>query len=318
MTLAADMRTAAATLLSGLPPQRREQAAYGFGDDAARRWIEYRPNPRPGVRLADLDPAGRKSAHRLLATGLSPHAYAQAMAVVALEEVLDRIEGWQLGRHSTNYYVSVFGEPDPAGPWSWRFEGHHISVSMTVVGDEVSAAPVFLGANPHRVGWAGRAVSRPLGPEEDLARALLEAAGERGRAALLVADEAPGDIRSSVSPAAPPRLEPVGVAASDLPPAARAILDQLVALYLERLPGELAAREAARLAGSELYMAWSGATVPGRRHYYRIQGDDLLIEYDNTTADGNHSHTVLRRPRGDFGDDILARHRAAAHGQDSG
>src|SRR5690348_17808555 len=27
--------------------------------------------------------------------------------------------------------------------------------------------------------------------------------------------------------------------------------------------------------------------TPGARHYYRVQGDDLLIEYD-TTADGNH------------------------------
>ena len=27
-----------------------------------------------------------------------------------------------------------------------------------------------------------------------------------------------------------------------------------------------------------------------------MQGDDLLIEYDNTTDDGNHAHTVLRRP----------------------
>jgi hypothetical protein len=43
-----------------------------------------------------------------------------------------------------------------------------------------------------------------------------------------------------------------------------------------------------------------------------VQGDDLLIEYD-TTADGNHAHTVLRRPRSDFGDDVLAAHYATAH-----
>ena len=44
-----------------------------------------------------------------------------------------------------------------------------------------------------------------------------------------------------------------------------------------------------------------------------MQGDDLLIEYDNTQEDGNHAHTVLRRPRSDFGADILAEHYAAAH-----
>jgi uncharacterized protein DUF3500 len=314
MTLADEMRAAAAALLDRLPEQRRAEAAYAFGDDRARRWIEYRPNPRPGTCLADLDRAARKAAHRLLATGLSPHAYAQAMAVASLEEVLDRIEGWRLGRHSGDYWVAVFGDPSGAEPWGWRFEGHHLSVSMTVVGDEVSPAPVFLGANPARVGWAGHPVTRPLAAEEDLGRALLEAAGPAARDGLVVAGEAPGDIRSSVSPRAPRRLEPAGIAASQLPPGARAVLDQLVAVYLERLPAELAAREAARVAGGELHVAWSGPVLPGTRHYYRIQGEDLLIEYDNTTEDGNHAHTVLRRPHGDFGEDVLARHRAEAHG----
>ena len=45
-----------------------------------------------------------------------------------------------------------------------------------------------------------------------------------------------------------------------------------------------------------------------------MQGDDLLIEYDNTSEDGNHAHTVLRRPLSDFGDDVLAAHyRQARH-----
>ncbi len=55
----------------------------------------------------------------------------------------------------------------------------------------------------------------------------------------------------------------------------------------------------------------------GTRHYYRVQGDDLLIEYD-TTDDGNHAHTVLRRPRSDFGDDVLAEHYRQAHGRRRG
>ena len=40
---------------------------------------------------------------------------------------------------------------------------------------------------------------------------------------------------------------------------------------------------------------------------------DLLIEYDNTSSDGNHAHTVLRRPRSDFGGDVLAAHYRRAH-----
>ena len=155
-------------------------------------------------------------------------------------------------------------------------------------------------------------MSRPLAPEEDLARALLDAMGPDGRARAVVTGQAPGDIRTGTNPRAPGSIEPLGVPSASLGPAPRAVFGELVALYLERLPAELAAREAARLDGAELHFAWEGPLTPGSRHYYRVQGDDLLIEYD-TTDDGNHAHTVLRRPRSDFGDDVLAAHYAREH-----
>jgi len=311
--VATTMRAAAAELLAALDDDERELAALPFGDEALRRWLEYRPEPRPGACLAPATPTARKAAHRLLATGLSEHAFAQAMVIVALEEVLDLRERGRVGRHSGDYWVCVFGNPAADEPWSWRFEGHHISVTMTVLGDEVSPAPIFLGADPACVSYAGHPVSRPLAPEEDLARALLDALGPAGRSAAVVADRAPYDIRSATSPRAQSALEPRGVAASVLGPTARAMLDQLVAVYLDRLPAELAAREAARVAAGEVHFAWEGPLTPGTRHYYRVQGDDLLLEYDNTTDDGSHAHTVLRRPHSDFGDDILAAHHREAH-----
>ncbi|MBO0823235.1 MAG: DUF3500 domain-containing protein [Actinobacteria bacterium] len=311
--VAAQMRQAATSLLLQLDDEQRSLGALPFADEAARRWIEYRPEPRPGACLALLTPDGRKAGHRLLATALSDRAFAQAMAIVALEEVLDRREKGALRRHSGDYWVSVFGDPAADDAWSWRFEGHHLSVSMTVRGDAVSPTPVFLGANPARVSYAGRTVSRPLAPEEDLGRALLESLGSAGRQAAVVASEAPADIRTATRPRAQPELLPVGVAADTLGPTPRALLSELIALYLDRLVPALAAREAARIASSQLFFAWEGPATPGTRHYYRVQGDDLLIEYDNTTEDGNHAHTVLRRPRSDFGEDILAAHYSAAH-----
>src|SRR6516162_8117901 len=201
-SLAGQMRTAAGAFLAGLDRFQRELAARPFGDDAARRWLEYRPRSRPGVCIAELSGTARKAAHRLLATGLNEHAYAQALSIIALEEVLDRKEQWRRGRHSGDYWVSVFGAPEGGQPWSWRFEGHHLSVTMTMAGGEVSPAPVFLGANPACVSYAGRPVSRPLGLEEDLVRALLDAMGPRGRSAAVVASRAPNDIHTSTSPRA--------------------------------------------------------------------------------------------------------------------
>ncbi|PRY33654.1 DUF3500 domain-containing protein [Pseudosporangium ferrugineum] len=300
MTLAGEMAAVAAELLAGCP-----EAGAGF-DDPQRHWIEYRPRPRPGVSLAGLAPGPRKIVHRLLATGLSPAAFAQAMAVLALEEVLDRREGGHRGRHSEDYRVIVFGTPG-GDAWAWRFEGHHLSVSMTIAGRRVSPAPVFLGANPARVDALGRPVLRPLGAEEDLGRELLLSLSTGARRIAVVGDVAPYDIRTGTHPRSA-TIAPAGIARADLRPGERALLDQLVALYLGRLPDELAAQ--LDPAGGELHFAWEGPPQPGTRHYYRVQGPDLLIEFDNTTDDGNHAHTVLRRPHGEFGGDLLAAHHA--------
>jgi hypothetical protein len=304
------MRAAAAALRDSVPPPVRERMVLPF-DHPQRRWLEYRPRARPGVTLGELPADARKNAHRLLATALSPPAYAQAMAIVALEEVLDRAEGWRRGRHSNDYAVVLFGDAGD-GPWAWRFEGHHLSLTMTLHGDVVAPTPVFFGANPARVEHAGHVVSRPLAPEEDIARQLLAEMGAANRAAAVVADEPPPDIRSG--PRADVMAGPVaGVAATSLGPAARDLLARLVGVYLWRLDGDLAAAEIARLGPERLHFAWEGSTRPGGRHYYRIQAPDLLIEYDNQDDDGNHAHTVLRRPGADFGDDALAAHRAAHH-----
>jgi len=310
------MEQAAKAFLEALRPEQVPVATRGFDAEAERRWIEYRPEPRPGLILADLGLEARKAAHRLLATALSPPAFAQAMSVIALEEVLDRRENGVRNRHSEDYKVIVFGQPGD-DRWAWRFEGHHLSVTMTVVDGVVSPAPVFLGANPARVDLAGRPVLRPLGIEEDLGRELLLAMTPQTRRRAVTTDEAPWDVHSSFEATAH-RLEPLGVPKRDLRPGERDLLDELVGIYLGRLPAELAATLAAKMG--EPHFAWEGPPGPGVRHYYRIQGGDLLIEFDNTTDDGNHAHSVLRRPRGDFGGDVLAAHHAGPshHGQPRG
>lgn len=303
------MRTAALALLDLLPDRAGLHQPLA---DQRLRWLEYRPRPRPGVSLTALDTDARKAAHRLLATGLSPHAYAQAMTIIALEEVLDRAEGWARGRHSNDYWVVIYGDPREPD-WAWRFEGHHLSVTMTHAGGDIYPTPVFFGANPAAVRYRGQPVSRPLGPEEDLARALLETMSPAERLAAIVAEQPPADIRSGPSARAGDHIDPPGVAGYDLDPTSRALLTDLVTVYLARLPAELAAREAGRIDVRELHFAWEGAAQPGLGHYYRVQGPDLLIEYDNTANDANHAHTVLRHPRADFGGDALADHLAESH-----
>ncbi len=303
-SLAHAMRTEAARLLRAAPAAARAS----FADEATRRWLEYRPRARPGACLTDLDPGTRKAAHRLLATALRPHAFAQAMTIISLEEVLDRSEGHRRGRHSNDYYVVVFGDPSSDPRWGWRFEGHHLSVTMTLDGDTIYPTPVFFGANPNAVFYGDAPVVRPLGPEEDLGYAVVRSLDPATRGRVVVAPDAPPDIRSGPTGRTGGNLQPLGVAVADLPSDAADLTRQLLAVYLDRLEPTLP------VDADALHFAWQGDPAPGGGgHYYRLQGPDLLIEYDNTDDGANHAHTVLRRPASDFGGDLLAAHRSAAH-----
>jgi hypothetical protein len=106
--------------------------------------------------------------------------------------------------------------------------------------------------------------------------------------------------------------EPKGVPVSALDTGQTSILRELLGCYLARLPDELADQQS-RLVDQEfgrLGFAWAGSAERGQPHYYRIQGERLLIEYDNTQRGANHIHTVWRDLANDFGGDTLARHYA--------
>ncbi|MEV2221831.1 DUF3500 domain-containing protein [Nocardia vinacea] len=112
-------------------------------------------------------------------------------------------------------------------------------------------------------------------------------------------------------------LPPTGLSARDLDPGQRHILRQLIDLYSGRAPSALAEAHSAHYAADhvldEIHFGWAGSLRAGEPHYYRIQGPELLIEYDNTQRHANHAHSVWRNPRSDFGLDSLAEHRRRSH-----
>ncbi|MHA6803621.1 DUF3500 domain-containing protein [Salinifilum ghardaiensis] len=59
--------------------------------------------------MADLGHDAAKAAHQLLATTLSPQAFAQTTNIMGLEEVLDRVEHGENQRHHGHYWIAVFG-----------------------------------------------------------------------------------------------------------------------------------------------------------------------------------------------------------------
>lgn len=304
-------------LLDSVAEGQRGTLSFPFSAVELRHRWTYVPRIRAGLTFADLDRQSRKAVHKLLATVLSPHAYAQAATIMALEDVLDHAEHHQLDRHRCDYWIVLFGDPGADPSWGWRFEGHHVSINVTVHGDRLFTTPCFLGANPAVVRYDDTPVLAPLNGEEHLARTLLRELDPANRALAVVSDVAPDDIRTRSAASIDGAVEPAGVPMARLRPTAARLLRDLLALYLRRFRDDISGPQLLDFRPEEVFFAWEGHPEPGHGHYYRIQADNLLIEYDNTADDANHIHSVIRRPRGDFGENPLAGH-LAEHRQDAG
>jgi hypothetical protein len=110
---------------------------------------------------------------------------------------------------------------------------------------------------------------------------------------------------------------PKGLPAASMTSDQREILRALLDVYIGRIPDELAADERAKYAADadldRLHFLWAGSLEQGKGHYYRVQGDTFLAEYDNTARAANHVHTVWRDLTNDFGADVLADHYRSDH-----
>jgi hypothetical protein len=308
---------AALAFLDGLDPRQLDAVCFPLADEHVRSDWHYTPRDRAGLALGQLRPDQFLRLQTLIAASCSLAGQAQVNAIIALESTLARLEPWFRERDPSLYTTCVFGEPsDPV--WAFRFEGHHVSLNVTVTPQGIGATPSFLGANPAAIRGTSGVVTRPLGPEEDTARALLAALDPPTHRRAIIADTAPADLLHANAPSITPQ-DPIGVPAADLPYEARALVRALLAAWAERLPPEVAARELDRLDGpdgNQLWFAWAGRPEPGNGWYYRLTGPRLWIEADCTQDRANHVHSVWRDPEGDFGRDLLREHLALDHAPD--
>jgi Protein of unknown function (DUF3500) len=306
---------AANAFLRSLPADLRKRASFPLDSPERTAWF-FIPKDRVGVSLLELDDPQSELLGPLLATALGPEGLLEARGVMKHENILRRVET-EAGvadvtrRDPGHYYTSVFGSPSGASPWAWRFEGHHLSINVTQLpGQAPIVAPVFVGANPARVLTGPQTGFRLLAQEEDLGRELMTSLSTEKRKAALLSDTAFPDIVTMNDPKVRP-LELEGLAAVDMTAAEKAQLRALIGLYVGRINPASAKEALARLdrAGFDrLRFGWAGSIETGEKHYYRVHGPTLLIEYDNTQNDANHIHTVYRDLERDFGGDVLRAH----------
>ena len=310
----------ARAFLASLSGDQKKQATFTLDSRERLDW-HFVPRDRVGISLLTLDGEQSELLGPLLASALSPEGLLEARGVIKHENILRRIEtdagaAMASRRDPGLYFTSVFGTPSATAPWAWRFEGHHFSLNVTQLpGQPAAIGPVFVGANPARVPSGVEAGFRLLAAEEDLARELIDLLPDERRKVAIIDGTAFPDILTFNDVKVRP-LEMQGLAAADMNAAEQKQLRRLVELYVGRLAAASAKDVLTRLdrAGfGKLRFAWAGSIESGQKHYYRVHGPTLLIEYDNTQNDGNHIHTVYRDLERDFGGDALRQHLATAH-----
>jgi hypothetical protein len=195
------MADTANRILAALDDEQRNLVCFPFPDDEERRRFYWVPTDHGGLSLRSCGDATRALIMQLMASGLSPAGFNTAAAIISLQHILSRVEGWRRDeegrqrRDPLEYQLSIFGEPSPTSSWAWRLGGHHLSLSYAVMdGTRVAPTPSFFGADPADSPLAGGATLRPLGLVEDLARELVRSLDEGQLAAALLARRAPHDL----------------------------------------------------------------------------------------------------------------------------
>lgn len=313
----ATMVEAAKSYLAALTPQQKPQATIPFASEERTNWHYIPLDNRKGIPLREMAPEQKQLAEALISAGYSRQGIIKAHTIRSLEQVLKETEkGTGPERDTEKYFVSIYGEPSEKGTWGYRFEGHHVSVSFTVVdGKVVSSSPNFFGANPAEVKTGPRAGLRALKREEDLGLELIQSMTPAQREIAIVDKKAANEILTANSRKAALNGQPNGLPFSQMSAQQKEILTALVSEYAENFPAPIAEARMDKFNKSKanLYFAWMGGINRGDPHYYRIQTPTFLIEYDNVQNNANHIHSVWRDFNGDFGLDLLAQHLQASH-----
>ena len=326
------LREASVSFLDALGPELGEQVMFSLDDEERRAWsnLPYPMFDRQGVSFAEMSPDQRNHAHALLQSALSSRGYLKTTGIMQLDEILKGLVNLppdatvQFGHDF--YWISMFGNPAEDTAWGWQLDGHHLALNISVVGDDVSVRPAFMGADPAVVPTGTFAGWYVLSKEDETGRDLFASLDDTQRAKAIVANKSPEDVITG--PGKGDRLkEREGLPASEMTGSQQRLLMRVIEEYVNNYKHDIAHEQMHRIMASgidEVYFAWAG-TGEAEPYYYRVHGPTVIIEFTNMYPPGqtsgpiNHIHTVFREPGNDYAEDLLRKHlEESSHHQPQG
>ncbi|MEL6337165.1 MAG: DUF3500 domain-containing protein [Pseudomonadota bacterium] len=303
------MRERLTTWLDMLNEGQRDRATFAFDSRTRRRWNYMLGSAfANGLALEDMTPAQKDAARDVLATALSPYGLETAENIMLQQDILrDELGKGRRDRNRERFSMQVYGTPSATEPWAWRWEGHHLTITVTLVGDEVvSTTPKAFSSEPNTV---------PSGPHrglvvlenEALGRALFADLSGGAAGAARLRDRSYGNILAK--PGREDAVEELrGLAIGDMTPSQGDIARRLLGIYTrDHLDGPLFEMQRARLGAEDeaaIRFGWAGDPGQGSI-YYRLHGETVLIEFATLNGQPQHHHTVVHDPAWNFGDHRL-------------
>ncbi|MDB4611260.1 DUF3500 domain-containing protein, partial [Akkermansiaceae bacterium] len=145
---------AAEAFLATLSPDEKKQALLPLNDPERQKWTNVPTKPTDGgIRLGDLTKPQLQKAVAFLSTVLSENGYLMARNIMMADDLLLKNEGQAKRRGgfgSANFWVAIFGTPSTTEPWGVQWDGHHVAVNLSIVGEKMTLSPAFIGTQPHK------------------------------------------------------------------------------------------------------------------------------------------------------------------------
>jgi hypothetical protein len=304
--IAQSMAETVQELISSLDPKKTAELVYRFENSSREHW-HFFPNwsDRKGIPLSQFSKKQKEIIKELLNLLLTSEALQE-------QENIRLIHGLRKDLSDPNnpmnlYYLSIFGTPSTNTCWSWRFEGHHLSLNCTLVdGKLFSVTPSFWGSSPVRTNnWDGRQIE-VFEDEQKLSLSLVESLTE--------GQKIKAELNRSKGPQATSKIfredihNDQGLLLSELNSAQQELLRRLIFAFAQKYRPEIFEGIDQRkpiIDAETIRFSYRPSSKP-YISYFRILSNEYLIEYDN--QGGNHIHAAWRDFDGDFGRDLIKQH----------
>lgn len=303
--------------ISNLNSNQKSEALHEFNHTDRKIW-HFIPKERTGLRWDALNPKQQNTFKAALKAFLSDHGLTKTFEIMQLEDLVRIMEGRPVGdthRDPNKYFINFYGQPGD-DQWSFRYEGHHVSLTFTGIKDKiVSGTPFFFGTNPAIAKSGPQKGLEVLKEEQHLARDLLHSFNQKQQAKAIILKKAPKELLTKAESIAPP-LDHNGLSYGEMTSAQQQKFVELINIYMKRYSKELGntlIKKWNQNNWSDYKFAWAGGINLGDPHYYRILGPELLLEYCNTQGGANHIHTSIRDYKNDYGEDAFRKHLKDHH-----